>query len=110
LAKRETATLTPKRRHSLRVRLDNPLPAAIIGKRRGTALVRDLALRGAFLETEYRAAVGESLQIEIFAGADSIRPMAAVRNVTPLGIGVEFVNLDSGEHQQLRRLITSLLE
>ena len=86
MSKRATALLPPKRRHSLRVRLDNPLPATIIGKRRGTALVRDLAIGGAFLETEYLAAVGESLQIEILAGANSIRPKATVRNVTPLEI------------------------
>jgi len=110
LAKQPTATLVPRRRHSLRVRLDTRLLATITGARRATAIVRDLALRGAFLETEQQFAVGDALQVKILAGVDSIESAAQVRNVTSAGIGVEFTNVSRKQHTLIRNLITKLME
>src|SRR6202521_5842408 len=97
-------------RRYLRVRLQPALPAAITGTRSGPARVRVLALGGAFLETDQRMAVGDSMQLEIRAGLRKIQSTAVVRNITSTGAGVEFVHMKPRDRERLRRLITQLLK
>jgi hypothetical protein len=86
------------------------MQAAIIGSRSGTARVRTLALGGAFLETDQRLAVGDSMQLEIRNGLRKIQSTAVVRNIASTGVGVEFVHLKPRDRERLRRLITQLLK
>lgn len=109
MANQSTMTASPRRRRSLRVHLDTSLPASITGARRATAYVRDLALGGAHLETETQFTVGDSVTVEILAGSPHFRSNAIVRNVTPEGVGLEFVQMEPEDHELLRLLITELL-
>jgi hypothetical protein len=93
-----------------RARLQSPMQAAIIGSRSGTARVRTLALGGAFLETDQRLAVGDSMQLEIRNGLRKIQSTAVIRNIASTGVGVEFVHLKPRDRERLRRLITQLLK
>jgi hypothetical protein len=97
-------------RRYIRARLQTPLPAAISGPRGGAARVRSIALGGAFLETEHRLTVGDSLQLEIRSGMRKIQSTAVVRNVATNGTGVEFVHLKAEDRERLRRLVTQLLK
>jgi len=97
-------------RRYLRANLKTPLPAAILGPRGGDARVRTIALGGAFLETDQRLALGDSLHLEIRAGLRKIRSTAVVRNVAPNGIGIEFVHMKAEDRERLRRLVTQLLK
>ena len=97
-------------RRYLRARLHSPLSASIGGPRGGGARVRSIALGGAFLETEQRMAVGDSLQLEIRTGMRKIQSTAVVRNVALNGSGVEFVHLEADDRERLRRLVTQLLK
>ena len=95
-------------RRYLRVRLQSALPATITGARSGAARVRVLALGGAFLETDVRLTVGDSMQLEFRTGVRKIQSTAVVRNVMTNGAGVEFVHLKAEDRERLRRLITQL--
>jgi hypothetical protein len=86
------------------------MQAVISGTRNGTARVRVLALGGAFLETDQRLALGDSMQLEIRAGLRKIQSTAVVRNITSTGAGVEFVHMKPRDRERLRRLITQLLK
>ena len=97
-------------RRYLRVRLVPALPAMITGTRGGSARVRVLALGGAFLETDQRLAMGDSIQLEIRTGLRKIQSTAVVRNVTAWGAGVEFVHLKANDRERLRRLLIPLLK
>ncbi len=97
-------------RRYLRVRLKTPLPATIAGKRGGTARVRNLALGGAFLETDQRLILGDSVQVELRTGLRKIHFTAVVRNIAPNGTGVEFVHMKSEDRERLRQLVTQLLK
>ena len=93
-----------------RVHLQPPLPASITGARAGTARVLTLALGGAFLETDHRLLVGDSVQLEFRVGLRRIQSTAMVRNVTPSGFGVEFVHMKAEDRERMRRLIAQLLK
>src|ERR1700674_3398008 len=97
-------------RRYLRVRLQPALQAAMTGTRSGSARVRVLALGGAFLETDQRLALGDSMQLEIRTGLRKIQSTAVVRNITSTGAGVEFVHMKPRDRERLRRLITQLLK
>jgi PilZ domain len=97
-------------RRYLRVRLQPALQAAITGTRSGPARVRVLALGGAFLETDQRLAVGDSMQLEIRTGLRKVQSTAVVRNITAYGAGVEFVHMKPRDRERLRRFITQLLK
>jgi hypothetical protein len=97
-------------RRYLRARLQPPLQATITGTRSGSARVRVLALGGAFLDTDQRLALGDSMQLEIRSGLRKIQSTAVVRNITATGIGVEFVHMKARDRERLRRLITQLLK
>ncbi len=97
-------------RRYLRARMQPPMQAVITGTRGGSARVRVLALGGAFLETDQRLMVGDSMQLEIKNGLRKIQSMAVVRNVTAMGAGVEFVHMNARDRERLRRLVTQLLK
>jgi hypothetical protein len=97
-------------RRYVRAYLQAPLPASIAGARSGSARVRTIALGGAFLETEQRLIVGDSVHVEIRSGLRRIHFTAMVRNVTPSGAGIEFVHMKHGDRELLRRLVTHLLK
>ncbi len=59
-------------RRYVRARVQPPILAAISGPRSGSVRVRVIALGGAFLETEQRLLVGESVQLEIRNGLRKI--------------------------------------
>ena len=97
-------------RRYVRARVQPPILAAISGPRSGSARVRVLALGGAFLETEQRMVVGESMQLEIRNGLRKIQTTAVVRNMTATGAGVEFVHMKPRDRERLRRLIAQFLK
>ena len=97
-------------RRYLRARLQTPLSASIAGVHGGAARVRTIALGGAFLETDQRLALGESLQLEIRSGMRKIQSTAVVRNVATSGVGVEFVHMKPEDRERLRRLVAQLLK
>jgi len=97
-------------RRYTRARLQPPMQAVITGTRIGAARVRVLALGGAFLETDQRLAVGDSMQVEIRTGLRKIQSTAVVRNVTAVGAGVEFVHMKPRDRERLRRLLDQLLK
>ena len=107
LAKSGGAHARPRR--YLRVHLTAPLPAAIAGTHGGVARVRTISLGGAFLESDLRLAVGESVQMEIRSRLRRIQSTAVVRNVSPNGTGLEFVHMKPEDRERLRRLVTQLL-
>ena len=86
------------------------MQAVVSGTRIGAARVRVLALGGAFLETDQRLAVGDSMQVEIRTGLRKIQSTAVVRNVTAVGAGVEFVHMKPRDRERLRRLLDQLLK
>jgi Tfp pilus assembly protein PilZ len=86
-----------------------PLQALIAGNRNGSARVRVLALGGAFVETDQRLALGDSMQLDIRNGLRRIQCTAVVRNLAPTGAGVEFVHMKPRDRERLRRLIAQLL-
>jgi len=93
-----------------RVHLPTPLAASITGARTGAAHVRTLALGGAFVETDNRLVVGDSVQLEFRVGLRRIQSTAMVRNVTPNGFGLEFVHMKARDRERMRRLIAQLLK
>ncbi len=97
-------------RRYLRARVQPPMQAVITGTRAGSARIRVLALGGAFLETDQRLALGDSMQIEIRNGLRKIQSTAVVRNLTATGAGIEFVHMKPRDRERLRRLITQLLK
>jgi hypothetical protein len=104
-----TAAHSRPRRYS-RARLVPSLPATMSGTRTGSARVRVIALGGAFLESDQRLTVGDSLQLEIKTGLRKIATTAVVRNVSAWGAGVEFVHLKARDRERLRRLLSQLLK
>jgi len=79
------------------------------GSHRGPVRVRTISLGGAFLETGQRLEIGDSVQVQIQAGLRRIQGMAVVRNVTPMGSGVEFVHMNQDDREKLRRLVNRLV-
>jgi PilZ domain len=106
----KSGTAYSRARRYARVRMKAPLAAAITGARTGAARIRVIALGGAFLETDPRLAIGDSLHLEFRAGLRKIESTAVVRNVTASGVGVEFVHLKPSDRERLRRLVAQQLE
>jgi len=109
LPKQSTMTAPSQRRKSLRAHLDTDLRASITAARRGSTHVRDLAIGGAFLETEQHFELGESMRVEILSGSQPFECDAIIRNTSRLGIGIEFVEIKTAERERLRLLISGLL-
>jgi hypothetical protein len=96
-------------RRYVRAHLSTPLPATIVGTHARAARVRTISLGGAFLESDRRLALGESLRVEMRSGLRRIQFTAVVRNITPSGTGVEFVHMKSEDRERLRRLVVQAL-
>jgi hypothetical protein len=109
-ARAKSSLAHSRSRRYLRARVQPPMQATITGTRNGSARVRVLALGGAFLETDQRMVVGDSMQLEIRYGLRKIQSTAVVRNVTATGAGIEFVHMKPRDRERLRRLITQLLK
>jgi hypothetical protein len=71
--------------------------------------VRTISLGGAFLESEQRIYSGASVRLEIRTGLRRIQATAVVRNVSPQGVGVEFVHMKPEDRERLRHLVKQLL-
>jgi hypothetical protein len=98
-----------KPRRYVRAYLPTPLPATIVGTHSSTVRVRTISLGGAFLESDRRIAIGESLRVEMRSGLRRLQFTAVVRNVSPSGTGVEFVHMKSEDRERLRRLVAQAL-
>ena len=109
-ARTKSSVAHSRSRRYLRARVQPPMQAVITGSRAGVARVRVLALGGAFLETDQRMAVGDSMQLQIRTGLRNIQSTAVVRNITTTGAGVEFVHLKPHDRERLRRLILQLVK
>jgi len=101
-------------RRYLRIPLSAPLEAKILRPEplrhasepgMAAARVRTISLGGAFVESERRLAVGDSIHVEIRTGLRRIEGTAVVRNVTPGGNGIEFVHMEEGDRERLRRFV-----
>ena len=109
-ARTKSSMAHSRARRYLRARVQPAMQATLSGTRNGAARVRVLALGGAFLETDQRLGVGDSMQLEIRNGLRKIRSTAVVRNITATGAGIEFVHLKPRDRERLRRLIMQLLK
>jgi len=98
----------PHPRRYLRIPLTSPFAAQIEGAASGAVRVRTISLGGAFLESNRRLAVGDSVRVEIRAGLRRIHSTAVVRSVAPNGGGVEFVHMKQEDREKLRRLVRRL--
>lgn len=92
-------------RRYARIPLSSPLNAQIQGSQPATVRVRTISLGGAYLESDRRLAVGDSLKIEIRSGMRKIHSTAVVRNTGPAGGGIEFVYMKEDDREKLRRLV-----
>jgi len=92
-------------RRYARVPLESPLRAQIGAPQMSMARVRTISLGGAYLESEQRLSVGDSIQLEVRIGLKKIHFTAVVRNLGPDGNGVEFVHMKDEDRERLRRLV-----
>jgi hypothetical protein len=96
-------------RRYIRIPLEAPLTARIVGPPEASARVRTISLGGAFLESSRRLNVGEAFEVEIKAGLRRINGKAVVRNVGASGGGIEFVHMKQEDRERLRKLVSKLL-
>ncbi|HXN24308.1 MAG TPA: PilZ domain-containing protein [Candidatus Dormibacteraeota bacterium] len=101
---RSSLSYTVPRRYA-RIPLSSPLNAQIQGSQPATVRVRTISLGGAYLESDRRLAVGDSIKLEIRSGLRKIHSTAVVRNTGPAGGGIEFVHMKEDDREKLRRLV-----
>jgi hypothetical protein len=106
LSKPESSHARPRRYP--RADLPEPLTAVIAGSENATRVLT-ISLGGAFLESERRLTLGESMRVEVRAGLRRIEFTAVVRNLTPKGVGVEFVHMKPEARERLRRFVMPLI-
>lgn len=109
-ARSKSGVIQTRPRRYPRARLQPPMQAAITGTKSGSARVRVLALGGAFLETDIRLALGDSMQLEIKNGLRKIQTTAVVRNISSTGAGVEFVHMKPRDRERLRRVVEQFIK
>ncbi len=97
-------------RRYVRVPLDSPLRAQIEGAPSNLARVKTISLGGAYLESQKRLSVGDSIKLEVRAGLRKIYFTAVVRNIGPDGSGIEFVHMGDEDREKLRRLVQRHLQ
>ncbi|MGA9883143.1 MAG: PilZ domain-containing protein [Candidatus Acidiferrales bacterium] len=79
------------------------------GARQEVSRVLDLNIGGLFITTQNASALGTVVSILLSVPEGEIRGRAAVRNLSPTGMGVEFVELRQQDSARLQRLISRLL-
>jgi hypothetical protein len=92
-------------RRYARIPLSSPLTAQIAGAQPATVRVRTISLGGAYLESDRRLAIGDSIKLESRSGLRRIYSTAVVRNTGPAGGGIEFVHMKEDDREKLRRLV-----
>jgi PilZ domain len=93
-------------RRYTRIPLDSPLRAQIgAGQQMNPVRVKTISLGGAYLESNNRLNVGDSIQLEVRSGLRKIHFTAVVRNLGPDGGGVEFVHMKDEDRDRLRKLV-----
>lgn len=116
----KSAVAHARPRRYMRIPLEAPLSARIVGPPEAPARVRTISLGGAFLETSgsrtarraegsRRLTIGEAIEVEIRAGLRRITGKAVVRNVGASGAGVEFIHMKQEDRERLRKLVSKLL-
>jgi hypothetical protein len=105
----KSAVAHARPRRYMRIPLEAPLPARIVGPPETSAKVRTISLGGAFLESSRRLNVGEAFEVEIRAGLRRINGKAVVRNIEASGGGIEFVHMKQEDRERLRKLVSKLL-
>ncbi len=105
----KSAVAHARPRRYIRIPLEDPLTARIVGPPEASARVRTISLGGAFLESPRRLNVGEAFEVEIKAGLRRINGKAVVRNVGASGGGIEFVHMRQEDRERLRKLVSKLL-
>jgi hypothetical protein len=106
-AEKASASFARPRRY-LRIPLERPFAAHIASPVAAAARVSSISLGGAFLESGQHLAVGDHIRVDIRAGLRRIHSTAVVRNVSPVGGGVEFLKMPDVDRERLRRLIRRL--
>jgi Tfp pilus assembly protein PilZ len=79
------------------------------GARQEVSRVLDLNVGGLFVTTDNPAALGTSVSVLLSVPEGEIRGRAVVRNVSPKGMGVEFVDLREQDSARLHMLVARLL-
>jgi PilZ domain len=97
-------------RRYARVPLDSPLRAQIDGAQAGMVRVKTISLGGAYLESQKKLTVGDSIKLQIRTGLRKIHFTAVVRNIGPEGNGVEFVHMKDEDREKLRKLVQRHLQ
>lgn len=116
----KSAVAHARPRRYMRIPLEAPLSARIVGPPEAPARVRTISLGGAFLETSAsgtqrrsegsrRLSIGEAIEVEIRAGLRRITGKAVVRNIEASGAGVEFIHMKQEDRERLRKLVSKLL-
>ncbi len=95
----------PVPRRYTRVPLDSPLTAQIEGSQMAAVRVRTISMGGAYLQSNRKLAVGDSIKLEIRSGLRKIHSTAVVRNIGPDGGGIEFIHMKEDDREKLRRLV-----
>jgi len=92
----------------MRIPLERPFAARISTPVAAAVRVSSISLGGAFIESRQHLAVGDHVRVDIRAGLRRIRSTAVVRNVSPAGGGVEFLQMPAVDRERLRRLVRRL--
>jgi Tfp pilus assembly protein PilZ len=79
------------------------------GARQEVSRVQDLNIGGLFVATENPVAIGTVITVLLSVPEGEIRGRATVRNSSPTGMGVEFVQLREQDAARLQMLIARLL-
>src|SRR5467141_878898 len=103
------ASFVVPRRYA-RVPLESPLRAHIDGAQAGLSRVKTISLGGAYLESPKKLNVGDSIKLEVRSGLRKINFTAVVRNIGPVGSGVEFVHMRDEDREKLRKLVQRNLQ
>ena len=95
-------------RRYARIELPRPLSARIEGPLAAKAGIRTISLGGALIQSSRGLAAGQRIRVSFRAGLRQIHSTAVVRNVSPDGSGVEFLQMEPKDRERLRRAVRSL--
>ena len=100
------------RRHSSRVEADEGVYAFwSCDGHQGLSRVRDLSLRGLFMETPVEENLGAAVKLHFLAKEGQIRASAEVRHAKAgQGLGLKFIAIHTDDGQRLASLVRRLQE